>query len=151
MATSQGNRIVLSIFRDDHAVIFNCFMLWLYSSGFGLHVSPKSLHYSNYTSLPGSPIKLLLSVSIPLLWLRALHTVFHAVEHLVQMTLSSLLHLLRQIFWIKKQNFIVSAPRHITHNVQSTPFSIWKIDARIFMVAVKKVKTCDLIHYFIYI
>lgn len=117
MATFQGNRIILSIFRDGHAVIFNCFIIWLYSSGFGRHVSQKSLHYSNYTSLAGSSIKLFLSVSIPLLLPSASHTVLHAVEHLVEMTLSSFPHLLRQIFWIKKQNFIVFAPRLITHNL----------------------------------
>lgn len=64
---------------------------------FGLHVSQKSLHYSNYTSLAGSLIKLFLSVSIPLLLPDALHIVFHAVEHLVKMILPSLLHLLRKI------------------------------------------------------
>lgn len=58
MATSQGNRIFLSIFRGGHAVFFNCFIIWLYSSSFGLHVSQKSLHYSHFTSLAGSLIKL---------------------------------------------------------------------------------------------
>lgn len=94
-ATSQANRIFLSIFRGGHAVIFNCFIIGLYRSGFALHFPQKSLHYSNYTSPADNLIKLVLPVSIPLLLPSVSHS-FHAAEHLVKMTLFSFLHLLEK-------------------------------------------------------